>query len=198
MKCIVSSASLLVVVALMASGCDTFNKEKDGKHHAMQSSKPAGKVAVAMVVPSKAATTQPSMNNVTGMLTFTEVDGDKVLVIGEIKGLTPSTEHGFHIHEKSDLSTPDLSSAGPHFNPSAAKHGGPHSAQRHAGDFGNIKSNSSGVAKVDMTFDGVSLEGANGIVGRSVIVHAKADDLATDPSGNSGARIAGGVIEMKK
>jgi Cu-Zn family superoxide dismutase len=138
------------------------------------------------------------MNNVTGMLTFSELDDNKVLVVGEIKGLTPNTEHGFHIHEKADLSAPDLSSAGPHFNPAGAKHGGPHSAQRHAGDFGNIKSNASGVAKVDATFDGVSLQGTNGIVGRSIIVHAKPDDLMTDPSGNSGARVAGGVIEMKK
>ncbi len=194
-----SAISLILAVWLISLGCEMFNKDQaqDHDHHA-KAGKPTGKVAVAMIKPSSAATTQPTMKNVTGMLTFTEMEGDKVLVVGEIKGLTPSTEHGFHIHEKGDLNSPDLSSAGAHFNPTGEKHGGPHSARRHAGDFGNIKSNADGVAKIDMTVEGVSFQGANGIVGRSVIVHAKADDLMTDPSGNSGARVAGGVIEMKK
>ena len=182
---------------LAVGGCEMFNKDKHDSHH-MQAGKPTGKVAVAVLTPSKAATTQPGMNNVTGALTFTEMEGDTVLVVGEVKGLSANTEHGFHIHEKGDMSAPDLASAGAHFNPGGAKHGGPHSAMRHAGDFGNIKSDASGVAKVHGTFEGVSLGGTNSIVGRSVIVHAKPDDLQTDPSGNSGARVAGGVIEMKK
>jgi Cu-Zn family superoxide dismutase len=181
-------------MALM-SGCDMFNKDKDHHDHA---GTPTGKVAVAHVKPSAAAAAQPTMNNVTGMITFTEMAGNKVLVVGEISGLTPNTEHGFHIHETGDLSAPDLSSAGPHFNPGAEKHGGVHSSVRHVGDLGNIKSDSNGVAKVNVTADNATLQGTNAIVGRSIVVHAQADDLKTDPSGDSGARVAAGVIEMKK
>jgi Cu-Zn family superoxide dismutase len=157
-----------------------------------------GKVAVAEVRPAKGASTQPSMQNVMGTVTFTELPGNRVQVVGELRGLTPNSEHGFHVHEKGDLSAADLSSAGAHYNPENKKHGGAHGSERHVGDLGNIRSNAQGVAKVDMTMENATLDGANGIVGRSLLVHAKADDLKTDPSGNSGGRVAGGVIEMKR
>jgi superoxide dismutase, Cu-Zn family len=129
-----------------------------------------------------------------GSLTFAEVDGG-VKVTGEISGLTPG-KHGFHIHEKGELTDDKLTSAGGHFNPGKHKHGGPDTAEKHAGDLGNITADEKGVAKVDATFKGVSLSGKeDGIIGRSVIVHAKEDDMKTDPSGNSGDRIAGGKIE---
>jgi Cu-Zn family superoxide dismutase len=136
-------------------------------------------------------------DKITGHLKFTDVDGG-VHVTGEISGLTPG-KHGFHIHEKGDLSDPKLVSAGGHFNPTKHKHGGPDSAEHHAGDLGNITADDKGVAKVDATFKGVSIDAADtGIAGRSVIVHAKEDDLKTDPSGASGDRIAGGKIEAAK
>lgn len=200
MQRFLSFASILVSVAVLSLGCEMFNKDKDKDDdvHRAHAGQQTGKVAMATLKPAAASTTQPSMQNVTGTLTFTELDGNRVHVTGEIKGLTTNTEHGFHIHEKGDLSAPDLSSAGAHFNPTGAKHGSPHSAERHAGDFGNIRSDTKGIARVDGIFDGVSLQGTNSIVGKSVIVHAKPDDLRTDPSGNAGGRVAGGVIEMKK
>ena len=78
------------------------------------------------------------------------------------------------------------------------KHGGPDDQNRHAGDMGNVKTDAQGKAKVDATIKGVSLSGEHGVVGKSVIVHAKADDLKSQPSGDAGGRVAGGVIEMKK
>jgi Cu-Zn family superoxide dismutase len=97
------------------------------------------------------------------------------------------------------MSDPQLKSVGPHFNPSGHKHGGADTVVRHAGDLGNITANDKGIAIVDIEVKGVTLkEGAECIVGRSIIVHASADDLATDPAGNSGGRIAGGVIELNK
>lgn len=136
-------------------------------------------------------------HKVTGHLTLTEVEGG-VKAAGEISGLTPG-DHGFHVHEKGDLSDPKLAGAGGHFNPGKGKHGGPDAHDRHAGDWGNITADAKGVAKVDGVFKGLTLAGEkDGIMGRSVIVHAKADDLKTDPSGNSGDRIAGGVIEADK
>ena len=203
MRHVIRFASLLVCLTLaFAAGCEMFDRDKDNDDKkdasGMQGGKEMGKVAVAEVKPAKGAATQPSMQNVTGMVTFTELPGDKVQVVGEIRGLTPNTEHGFHIHEKGDLSSADLSSAGPHFNPENKKHGGMHGAERHVGDLGNIRSDAQGVVRVDVTIDNTTLSGKNAIAGRSIIVHAKPDDLKTDPSGNSGGRVAGGVIEMKK
>jgi Cu-Zn family superoxide dismutase len=153
--------------------------------------------AVADIKPSKAATTQPANNNITGKVTFTETDG-KVTYVADIDGLSPG-KHGFHIHAKGDLSAPDLSSAGGHFNPAKEKHGGPDTPHHHLGDLGNLTADDKGHAHVEGTLAGATLsEGDHSIVGKSVIVHMKEDDLATDPAGNSGGRAAGGVIELQK
>lgn len=157
------------------------------------------KVAVAKVGPSKAATTQPSNNNVTGTVVFTEANG-RMYIVADISGLAPNSKHGFHIHEKGDLTAADLSSAGAHYDPGMAKHhGAPNDDMKlmnHAGDLGNLVSDNKGVAHLELTVEDLTIDGArNAIVGRSVIVHAKVDDFMTQPTGNSGGRIAGGVIE---
>jgi len=137
------------------------------------------------------ATLEPkSGSKVKGEVTFTQ-DGSGVRATGEITGLTAG-RHGFHLHEKGDCSAPDAESAGGHFNPEGKKHGGPASAERHAGDFGNITANASGIATVNATIAGVSVAS---IMGKGLVVHAMADDEKTDPSGNSGARIACGVVK---
>ena len=156
------------------------------------------KIAVANITPSKAATTQPVANNVTGTVTFTQHMGSMKAAIN-LTGLPPNSTHGIHVHEKGDMSAPDLMSVGAHFNPQGHKHGGPDSPIAHAGDFGNITSDANGNVNTEINVRGITLdEGAMGVIGKSVIIHAKADDLKTDPSGNSGARIAGGVIEAKQ
>lgn len=159
----------------------------------------AGKTATATLSPAKAATTQPTNNNVSGTVTFTEMGG-KVHVTAHIMGLAPGTTHGFHIHEKGDLSAPDLMSTGGHFNPDGHIHGGPTTSPVHAGDFGNIKADDMGMAMVDLTVSDLSIgTGAkNDIVGKAVIVHGKEDDLKSQPAGNAGPRVAGGLIELKK
>ena len=118
-----------------------------------------------------------------------------VRVTGTLRGLKPDAVHGFHVHEKGDCSALDASSAGAHYNPADAAHGNPASPAHHAGDIPNIQADASGRASVDALIEGVSLGGANDIVGRALIVHADPDDYTTQPSGNSGARIACGVIE---
>jgi Cu-Zn family superoxide dismutase len=107
--------------------------------------------------------------------------------------------HGFHIHEKGDCSAPDASSAGSHFNPGSKPHGGPSGGDRHGGDLGNLSADNYGTATVKLNVEGISVaQGApNSIVGRALIVHADADDLKTQPTGNSGKRIACGVIAAK-
>jgi Cu-Zn family superoxide dismutase len=87
-------------------------------------------------------------------------------------------------------------SVGGHFNPGGHKHGGPETEQRHGGDLGNLQADASGKAAYDETIEGITLDDPKtGVIGKSVIVHEKEDDLKSDPSGNSGARIAGGVIK---
>jgi Cu-Zn family superoxide dismutase len=123
--------------------------------------------------------------------------GNGVHVSGDIGGLAPGSSHGFHIHETGDCSAADASSAGGHFNPTASPHGKAEAGAHHAGDIDNIVADASGVAHVNAHVTGVSLGGgaADDIAGRAFVVHAAPDDYATQPSGNSGARIACGVIK---
>jgi Cu-Zn family superoxide dismutase len=144
--------------------------------------------------PSATATVRPaSGSQVHGELTFAQV-GTRVRVEGEIAGLSPGL-HGIHIHEKGDCSAADAMSTGGHFNPQSKKHGSPAVPDRHAGDLGNLNANEYGKATLALMVDGISVgKGADGVVGRAVIVHAGADDLKTDPTGNSGGRVGCGVI----
>lgn len=120
---------------------------------------------------------------------------DGVHVTGTLQGLKPGAEHGFHVHEKGDCSALDASSAGGHYNPTSNAHGNPMSGPHHAGDVPNVRADASGRAKVDTRITGVSLGAANDIIGRAIVVHADPDDYTSQPAGNSGARIACGVIE---
>ena len=145
------------------------------------------------VVTKAIAVLHPLGNSkVAGVIVFTQ-HGDVVEVRGEVTGLTPGL-HGFHIHEFGDGSSPDGNSAGPHFNPGGHKHGGPETAERHAGDLGNIEADEGGKGAVSLKDRHLKLSGPHSIIGRSVIVHADPDDLKSQPAGNAGARIAYGVI----
>jgi Cu-Zn family superoxide dismutase len=149
------------------------------------------KKAVCVLMP-----TQKSDGKVQGTVTFTQKD-DAVEITGEISGLTPG-KHGFHIHEFGDMSSADGMATGGHFNPGMHKHGGPEDTDRHAGDFGNIEAGADGKATIKMTDKAISMSGPNSIIGRALIVHAKEDDLKSQPSGNAGDRIAQGVIGVAK
>ena len=134
-------------------------------------------------------------NTVTGSLALSGTP-EGVHITGSIQGLKPDAEFGFHIHEKGDCTAPDGSSAGGHFNPTQAQHGNPAGSSHHAGDMLNIKSDSQGIAQVDVTAAGTSLHGDPGtdVMGKAIVVHESADDYTTQPSGNSGKRVACGVI----
>lgn len=145
---------------------------------------------------AEAALAPASKSKVTGTTTFVEVDGG-VEITATVENLKPG-DHGWHVHEKGDCSAPDASSAGEHFNPENKKHGAPDAAEHHAGDFGNLTAGKDGKATKTITMMGVTLgDGPTSLVGKSVIVHAKKDDLKSQPSGNAGARIACGVIQTK-
>jgi Cu-Zn family superoxide dismutase len=140
--------------------------------------------AVSVLAPMKAS-------GVGGTILLKQFKG-YVQVTGEVTGLKPG-KHGFHIHMFGDLRAQDGMSAGGHYNPHGHPHGGPESKERHEGDLGNIDADSKGVAKVNVKADHVELDA---IVGRSLVVHADADDLKSQPAGNAGPRIAVGVIGM--
>jgi Cu-Zn family superoxide dismutase len=143
-----------------------------------------------------AAMKPASGSKVAGTVSFAEKDG-KVEVTVELSGLTPG-DHGFHIHDKGDCSAPDATSAGGHFNPDAIDHGAPTAMPHHAGDFGNLTAGADGTVKTKITVDFITLAaGPKSAVGRGVIVHEKADDLKTQPTGNAGARVACGVVTAK-
>jgi superoxide dismutase, Cu-Zn family len=146
---------------------------------------------------SAQATMKPAKKQKTkGIVHFTQSDG-VVKVEAIIEGLKPGP-HGFHIHETGDCSAEDFSSAGGHFNPGHKAHGGPEAAEKHAGDMGNIIADNKGNAKLNIELNGMSLSGPESIVGKAVIIHEKADDMKTPPTGNAGARLACGVIEALK
>jgi Cu-Zn family superoxide dismutase len=131
-------------------------------------------------------------NKVKGKVTFTQKDGG-VEIVGEFSGLTPG-EHGFHVHEFGDCSMADGKCAGGHFNPTGAPHGGPDSEHRHVGDLGNITAGADGKATYKRLDKLAALNGPHSVIGRSVILHAKADDLKSQPSGDAGDRIGCGTI----
>jgi Cu-Zn family superoxide dismutase len=188
----ISRLSLPALVCFLAVAC----QHNDNKQPSTETNKEMPhKVAVAYIHPAKAASTQPAGGNASGTVTFTQM-GDKVQVVADLTGLAPG-KHGFHIHEKGDLSSPDLASAGGHFNPGGHPHGGPTTSAVHEGDLGNILASSDGTAHLKITVNDITIgtRQPNDILGRSVIVHAKPDDLTSQPSGNSGPRIAGGTIE---
>ena len=137
-------------------------------------------------------------NKVTGVVTFTAQSGG-ILIKADLEGLTPG-KHGFHIHEKGDCSAPDGSSAGGHFNPDNSPHGAPTNpaGRRHVGDLGNVAAGADGKAHYERVDQIIALEGPNSIIGRGVIVHAQADDLTSQPTGNAGSRLACGVIRLNK
>jgi Cu-Zn family superoxide dismutase len=144
--------------------------------------------------PRASATLEPrSGSSVSGTVSF-QAAGQKVRVEANVAGLTPG-EHGFHVHEIGDCSAADATSAKGHFNPAGKPHGHHGGAARHAGDMPNLVADSSGKATLSAELDMLSLtEGPAGIVNRSVVIHADPDDYKTQPAGNSGKRVACGVI----
>ena len=196
----IRAAVVPLAAAAMLAACTSAPRE-DASATASPGQPPAASPPAASA-PAPAATSAPGANaelnptqgnQVQGKVVFEPADGG-LRIIAHITGLTPG-DHGFHLHEKPDCSAPDGSSAGDHWNPTQQPHGAPDSPAHHAGDLGNITADASGAAHVERMVKGLAIDGSQGVVGRSVIVHANPDDLTSQPSGNAGARLACSVVE---
>ena len=159
----------------------------------------AALLAVPALAASGTATMTDLSGNTLGTVQLTEMNGG-VHITGDLTGV-PNGEHGFHIHETGtcDPAT-EFESAGAHFEPGGHEHGTENPEGPHAGDLPNISADDDGAAALDLHNTTVTLsEGEASLAdadGSALVLHASADDYKTDPSGNSGDRIACGVIEI--
>lgn len=173
--------SLLTTLLLLAQLSPAFSEEH---HHAAPG-----------VSQAKASIQATQNQSAQGWLKFA-FEAQRVHIWGEFSGLSAG-KHGLHIHQYGDCSALDGSSAGGHFSADTQQsHAGPQDKHRHSGDLGNLEADANGKAVFDGYFEGLTLEGLTGILGRGVIVHATADDFKTQPAGAAGARIACGVIGL--
>ncbi|RYZ10424.1 MAG: superoxide dismutase family protein [Comamonadaceae bacterium] len=149
--------------------------------------------AGAMLAPTAAIAPNPTRGDVV----FTAL-AHGVRATGDVRGLTPGTEHGFHIHEKGDCGR-DGEAAGGHFNPAGTPHGMFGAPGSHAGELPSLVADASGAARFDVELHTVSLGtgAANDILGKALVVHRDRDDYTTQPSGNSGPRITCAVITKR-
>jgi len=155
-----------------------------------------GSMGMGHAGPKATAVLEPTRGNAASGVVSFEQHGDHVMVTAKVSGLKPNQEHGMHAHEKGDCSSGDGTSTGAHFNPSGKPHG-PQSGEHHAGDMPALKADANGNANMTFQLSGVSIgSGTADLVGRGLIVHAMHDDYTTQPTGNSGARIACGVIKL--
>lgn len=147
-----------------------------------------------------------SLQNVDGELVgnavFTQNNGEVTLQV-TVEGFTAAAAgaHGIHIHT-TGACTPDFAAAGSHFNPTATQHGLENPSGPHAGDLPNIEIDADGNGSYEATTELVTLGAGDNTLfdsdGSAVVIHANPDDMVTDPSGDSGDRIACGVIEQQQ
>jgi Cu-Zn family superoxide dismutase len=176
------TASTLLAVALVAAATATL--------FGRQAARPAEAAATAKIEAKSGST-------VGGDAVFSAAAG-KVTMRIKVTGL-PAGTHAVHLHEKGDCSDPEAKAAGAHWNPSNEAHGRWGHGAFHHGDIGNLEANAKGEATLTFSTDLWTIGGpaSSDIIGRSVIVHEKADDFQTQPTGNAGGRVGCGVIQKK-
>lgn len=199
MKRLISALFVLTAISILPA-CDGGGH--DGHDHGDAASADAF-AAVSKAVCVLKPTNNEELTGVTGTISFTQTKAG-LLVEANVSGLKPDSKHGFHVHQWGDISGADGKATGGHYNPEGSEeHSLPHVEEHdehthaktggHAGDFGNLESDSEGNAVYAQTFENISLTGKNAVLGRAIIVHLGEDD-GGQPTGNAGARVAQGVI----
>lgn len=168
-----------MAAGLMLAGC-----APTGSSDAPMTADAAPRTAVAML--------RTATNADAGTATATEVPGG-VRVALQVRALPPGP-HGAHVHTVGRCDAPDFTTAGGHWNPTSRQHGTQNPAGPHGGDMPNLLVGTDGVGSIAFTLPSGTFEGLLEGDGSAFMVHAAADDLKTDPSGNSGGRIACGVF----
>jgi Cu-Zn family superoxide dismutase len=159
----------------------------------------AGCAGVGAIADTQTVTLRDATGRTVGTALLTPAT-EGVQVVLSTNGL-PAGVHGVHIHMTGQCDPPEFTTAGGHFNPTSRQHGTENPSGPHAGDLPNMTVDANGRGSLSAIARGVTLDGtgANSLRkagGTALVVHASADDYRTDPSGNSGARIACGVIPV--
>lgn len=201
MKKLISLTLSSLLMTLVISGCACTDNRKPEVNKDKSNDKNEVAEVTTLQTPTKGVQKAEANiqgyqdQKITGVVTFTKVSNG-IEIVADVYGLKPG-KHGFHAHEHGDCSGTDGMKAGGHFNPTNSKHGGPDSAERHVGDFGNLEADESGHAHYERVDTLIAFEGTHSILEKSIIIHADPDDLVSQPTGNSGPRIACGKITAK-
>jgi Cu-Zn family superoxide dismutase len=183
----VRSPSFAIAVLIVAAACSRSMSAGGDPNASL--SLPTGSVVASL---------RDASGNDLGTLTVAQA-GAGLAITGTLHGLTPGA-HGIHIHSVGRCEPP-FATAGGHWNPQMRQHGMENPSGPHAGDMQNIVVGNDGTAAVSVTTATGTLRDATGLLdadGAAIVVHAAADDYKTDPSGNSGARVACGVVLVRK
>lgn len=184
--------SAMAAGALWFAACQANERSQPAEEQANEAqAQPKARRAVAKLEAK-------SGSDLSGEAYFVQKDDGTVDFGVNIHGVSPG-EHAVHIHEFGDCSAEDASSAGGHWNPTNEQHGKWGSEHFHLGDIGNIQVDEEGSGTLTMTTDRWTLAdtGDRSVLGKSIIVHAGADDFESQPAGNAGARIGCGVITLE-
>ena len=181
---------LTAAIAVVVAGCATVH------HAANEVGETASDVVAEVNAPHATATLRDASGATVGTAGFAQHD-NSVRIEVKVNGL-PAGAHGVHLHEVGSCTAPDFTSAGGHYNPAQKHHGLSNPAGPHAGDMPNLTVGADGSGELEISDDRVTLnDGPNSLFdadGTALVVHAGPDDQMSDPSGNSGARVACGVV----
>jgi superoxide dismutase, Cu-Zn family len=186
---------VVVAIALLVSGCDSLSKGPfaEAKVQGAEGSAVWGRVTFHQ---AEGGTFVGEGTGYRAPLATAAADSaaGKLYIRADINGLPSNRQFGFHVHEKGDCSDNGMG-AGGHFNPQGKAHGRSDSTDRHAGDLPNLSSNGEGIAMFAFTTDLLTVApGPRSVANRAIVIHESPDDFKSQPAGNSGKRIACGVI----